>query len=141
VATIHRNGEPCSTRMRDMGVGCPAAHTQSLVGTKWVRQMEVLLTSAPIAERSGMQTSLRQTESVSMQCPNGCAAPMVRTSGERLFHDREGRALVVTNLALNVCPDCGQESMPLESARTVERTLQDGTSPAGLYVIPPHGVA
>jgi len=41
--------------------------------------------------------------------------------------------MLLTNLLMNVCVDCGQESMPLESARTVEAALQGKMTPTGRF--------
>lgn len=33
----------------------------------------------------------------------------------------------------NVCPECGQESMPLKSARIVEKILNEEVEPVGQF--------
>ena len=68
-----------------------------------------------------------------MQCPNGCDTPMRQERGERFVRGRSGEPLLIANLLTNVCPECGQESMPLESARTVERALQGMMTPTGRF--------
>lgn len=76
-----------------------------------------------------------------MQCPNGCSRPMRRNTGVRLLHNGNHDPIIVTNLAMNVCPDCGQESMPLESARIVERALKGELAPTGQFTAPMFEVA
>jgi len=66
---------------------------------------------------------------------------MRRMAEERLLHSGEGDPIIVSNLVMNVCPDCGQESMPLESARTVERALRGEMAPTGQFTAPLFEVA
>ena len=68
-----------------------------------------------------------------MQCPNGCETPMKQERRERFVRGRSGEPLLLANLLMNVCPECGQESMPLESARTVEAALQGEMAPTGRF--------
>jgi hypothetical protein len=58
---------------------------------------------------------------------------MRQERGERFVRGRSGEPLLIANLLMNVCPECGQESMPLESARTVERALQGMMTPTGRF--------
>ena len=67
-----------------------------------------------------------------MQCPNGCLSPMEERKAEKIFH-RDGEPLVVSDLTMYVCPDCGQESMPLASARLVEDILNGIVKPSGKF--------
>ena len=76
-----------------------------------------------------------------MQCPNGCSRPMRQIAGERLLHDGNRDPIIVANLTMDVCPDCGQESMPLESARIVERALKGEMAPTGQFTAPMFEVA
>ena len=71
-----------------------------------------------------------------MQCPNGCSSPMRRIAEERLLHNGEGDPIVVRNLVMNVCPEWGQESMPLDSAKIVERALRGEMAPTGQFTAP-----
>ena len=57
-----------------------------------------------------------------MQCPNGCLIPMEEIKQDKIFY-RNGEPIVITDLTMYVCPNCGQESMPLSSARLVEDVL------------------
>jgi YgiT-type zinc finger domain-containing protein len=62
---------------------------------------------------------------------------------EKIFH-RNGEPIVISDLIMYVCPDCGQESMPLSSARIVEDILKGKVKPSGkftaeLYEISPIG--
>ncbi len=47
-----------------------------------------------------------------MQCPNGCPSPMEERKEEKIFN-RKGEPIVISDLIMYVCPECGQESMPL----------------------------
>lgn len=67
-----------------------------------------------------------------MQCPNGCLYPMEERKEEKIFH-RNGESIVVSGLIMYVCPDCGQESMPLSSARIVEGILNGRVKPSGRF--------
>lgn len=67
-----------------------------------------------------------------MDCPNGCAVPMKQVKVERIFY-RDGKPIVIQNLTMNVCPECGQESMPLKSARMVEDILNGKIKPIGQF--------
>lgn len=67
-----------------------------------------------------------------MQCPNGCSAAMQTKRVKRIF-DRNRKPIVVDKLTLHVCPECGQESMPLKSARAVEKILKGRVAPVGQF--------
>ncbi len=67
-----------------------------------------------------------------MQCPNGCLTPMVEKKEEKIFH-RNGEPLVISDLTMYVCPNCGQESMSLSSARIVEDILNGKVKPSGEF--------
>ncbi|MBI3922442.1 MAG: hypothetical protein HY318_13555 [Armatimonadetes bacterium] len=60
---------------------------------------------------------------------------------ERLVHDGEGQPLVMVNLLMNVCWECGQESMPLESARAVEGALRGEMASTRQFVAPMYEMA
>lgn len=67
-----------------------------------------------------------------MQCPNGCLFPMEERKEERIFH-RAGESIVVSDLTMYVCKNCGQESMPLSSAKIVEDILNGKIKPSGKF--------
>ncbi len=67
-----------------------------------------------------------------MECPNGCLSSMEERKREKLFH-RNGEPIVISDLTMYVCPDCGQESMPLSSARIVEDILKGIVKPSGRF--------
>ena len=67
-----------------------------------------------------------------MDCPNGCVVPMKQVKVERIFY-KNGIPIVIRNLIMNVCTECGQESMPLKSARAVEDILSGKIKPSGLF--------
>jgi YgiT-type zinc finger domain-containing protein len=52
---------------------------------------------------------------------------------EKIFH-RNGEPIVISDLIMYVCPDCGQESMPLSSARIVEDILNGKVKPSGKFI-------
>lgn len=62
------------------------------------------------------------------QCPNGCAPPMEARRLDTVFRRHEEYVLI-TNLLMYVCEECGQERMPSVSARLVEAVL-NGKIPA-----------
>ena len=68
-----------------------------------------------------------------MQCPNGCSIPMEEIKQDKIFY-RNGEPIVITDLTMYVCPNCGQESMPLSSARLVEDVLNGKVKPTGQFV-------
>ena len=68
-----------------------------------------------------------------MQCPNGCLIPMEEIKQDKIFY-RNGEPIVITDLTMYVCPNCGQESMPLSSARLVEDVLNGKMKPSGKFV-------
>lgn len=68
-----------------------------------------------------------------MQCPNGCSSSMEERKVEKIFY-RNGEPIVIADLAMYVCPNCGQESMPLSSARIIENILVNGKAkPSGRF--------
>lgn len=67
-----------------------------------------------------------------MQCPNGCPSPMEEKKGEKIFY-RNGEPIVISDLVMYVCPDCGLEPMPLSSARIVEDILNGKVKPSGKF--------
>ncbi len=67
-----------------------------------------------------------------MQCPNGCLAAMVEDRVEKIFH-RNHEPIVISDLRMFVCAECGQESMPLETARNVEDILNGRKTPSGKF--------
>lgn len=68
-----------------------------------------------------------------MQCPNGCKKPMEKIKEDKIFY-RNGEPIVITDLVMYVCETCGQESMPLASARIVEDVLNGKVNPSGKFV-------
>ncbi|MBM3238876.1 YgiT-type zinc finger protein [Candidatus Poribacteria bacterium] len=68
-----------------------------------------------------------------MDCPNGCVVPMKQIKVERIFYRENGEPIVIRNLTMNVCPECGQESMPLKSARIVEDILNGKVESIGQF--------
>jgi len=51
---------------------------------------------------------------------------------EKIFH-RGNHPVVICDLEIHVCPSCGQESIPLNSARMIERILQGKAKPSGQF--------
>ncbi|MBI4771693.1 MAG: hypothetical protein HY784_15090 [Chloroflexi bacterium] len=54
---------------------------------------------------------------------------------ERIFH-RGNEPIVIRDLELHVCPECGCEAMPLQSARIVENVLSGVIEPIGQFSAP-----
>lgn len=67
-----------------------------------------------------------------MQCPNGCASPMEERKKGKIFYRNE-EPVVISDLTMYVCPNCGQESMPLSSARIVEDILNGKVKSSGKF--------
>ena len=70
-----------------------------------------------------------------IECPNGCGVMMKSTRVERIFH-RDDEPVVIRDLEMYVCPECGCESMPLKSARIVENVLNRQLEPIGEFSAP-----
>lgn len=70
-----------------------------------------------------------------MMCPNGCSATMNTVYIERIFY-RNHEPIVIRDLKMYICPECGCEAMPLSSARAVERVLNGQIEPAGQFSAP-----
>ena len=68
-----------------------------------------------------------------MQCPNDCSTPMEKIKQDKIFY-RNGEPIVITDLTMYICPNCGQESMPLASARVVEDVLNGKVKQSGKFV-------
>ena len=59
--------------------------------------------------------------------------PMEEIKEDKIFY-RNGDPIVITDLTMYMCPNCGQESMPLSSARLVEDVLNGKIKSAGKFV-------
>jgi len=70
-----------------------------------------------------------------MECPNGCSVSMTSVRVERIFY-RASRPIVIRDLEMYICPECGCESMPLRSARIVESVLNGQLEPIGQFSAP-----
>ena len=70
-----------------------------------------------------------------MDCPNGCRSPVQTMRVERIFR-RAGQPVVIRELEMYVCQECGSESMPLRSARIVEQVLNGEMEPTGEFCAP-----
>jgi len=70
-----------------------------------------------------------------MECPNGCSTLMETAFVERIYY-RAGKPIVIRGLEVNVCPECGSESLPLRSARLIETVLTGHMEPTGLFSAP-----
>ena len=67
-----------------------------------------------------------------MQCPNGCSTPMVEKKKKKIFY-RNGEPIVVSDLMIYECSECGQEAIPLPSTRIVEDILNGKIQPSGKF--------
>jgi len=67
-----------------------------------------------------------------LQCPNDCDSPMEERKMAKIFYHND-EPIVIADLVMYVCPDCGQESMPLSSARIVENILNGKAKPSGRF--------
>jgi hypothetical protein len=75
-----------------------------------------------------------------MECPNGCRAPMKTVRMARIFQRADG-PVVIRDLEMYACDECGAESMPLHSARIVELVLTGQLQPAGEFCAPAYEMA
>jgi hypothetical protein len=82
-----------------------------------------------------LRSPSRQTGDNLMQCPNGCFTPMKTRFVKRIFYRRK-EPIVIRDLEINVCEECGMESLPLRSAQMVERILSGQVEPVGEFVAP-----
>ena len=57
---------------------------------------------------------------------------MKKGKEEKIFY-RNGKPIVISELTIHICPNCGQESMPLSSARIVEDVLNGKHEPSGKF--------
>jgi hypothetical protein len=70
-----------------------------------------------------------------MECPNGCDQEMEIVRVERIFY-LKNKPIVIRDLEMYVCSECGCEAMPLKSARIVEDALKGKLQPVGLFSAP-----
>ena len=70
-----------------------------------------------------------------MECPNGCAASMETVRVARIFY-RAAEPVVIRDLEMYVCAECGCESLPLKSARIVVNVLNGRVEPIGQFSAP-----
>jgi len=70
-----------------------------------------------------------------IECPNGCLTSMKTAKVERIYY-RAGKPVVIRGLEVYACPECGCESLPLRSARLVEKVLNGYVEPTGLFSAP-----
>ncbi len=67
-----------------------------------------------------------------MECPNGCKVPMQEKKVEKIFH-RNNKPIVIGDLNIYQCMECGHESIPVSSAKTVEGILKGNMKPSGQF--------
>ena len=65
-----------------------------------------------------------------MECPNGCLVFMKTVRVERILY-RAGEPVVIRDLDVYVCSECGCKSTPLKSAQIVENILSGQIEPTG----------
>ena len=70
-----------------------------------------------------------------MGCPHGCPVPMKTAWVERIYY-RAGKPVVIRGLEVYECLECGFESLPIRSARLVEKVLNGYLEPTGLFSAP-----
>ncbi|MBS1248979.1 MAG: hypothetical protein MAG431_00550 [Chloroflexi bacterium] len=70
-----------------------------------------------------------------MQCPNVCSASMETALVTRIFY-RDAEPVVIRDLKMNVCSECGYETLPLKSARIVENVFNNRIEPVGNFSAP-----
>ncbi len=56
-------------------------------------------------------------------CPNGCQLSMEEERIDKVFHRDNGEYVLITNLLVYTCPNCGEQRVPDESAKIVEDVL------------------
>ncbi len=70
-----------------------------------------------------------------MKCPNGCHVRMEAEKVERLYH-KDGEPIVIRDLLIEVCPECGQEAIPLASMRIVDTIIKGKSQAVGTLEAP-----
>lgn len=68
-----------------------------------------------------------------MQCPNGCSELMSKKRIDQIFY-RDNTPIVISDLTVFVCSNCGHISMPLVSAKKVEEILNGNKTPTGKFI-------
>ena len=68
-----------------------------------------------------------------MQCPNGCPEAMYEKRIDQIYY-RDNIPIVISDLTVYVCSDCGHISMPLASAKKVEEILNGNKKPSGKFI-------
>lgn len=58
-----------------------------------------------------------------MNCPNACQVEMESKKVEKLYH-KDGERFIVKDLMILVCPECGQEAIPLSSMKIIDSIIQ-----------------
>ena len=65
-----------------------------------------------------------------MNCPNGCKTEPEIQSIQKLFL-KDGKPIIIQNLQVKVCPECGQEMIPLATMRVIEKVLNGEIAASG----------
>ncbi len=52
-------------------------------------------------------------------CPNACPVKMEERRVERLYH-KDNKRIIIKGLVIMVCPECGQEVIPLSSMKRID---------------------
>ena len=58
-----------------------------------------------------------------MNCPNGCNCTLQLQKVEKLY-PYNGERIIIRDLEIKVCPECGQETIPLSSMKIIESILE-----------------
>ena len=67
-----------------------------------------------------------------MECPNGCSLPMKKRKIDKIFY-RNSEPIIISDLTVNICPTCEHESIPLSSAKIIEKVLNGKVEPSGRF--------
>ena len=54
-----------------------------------------------------------------MSCPNGCKTDMDEIKKNHLYF-KNNKPILVKDLLTKICPECGQEALPLNSMRIID---------------------
>ena len=57
-----------------------------------------------------------------MKCPNGCKTEMKMKAVDKLYYI-DNRPIIIKDLSVKMCEECGQETVPIQSVRSIENIL------------------
>jgi len=74
-----------------------------------------------------------------MNCPNACNVEMESKKVEKLYH-KDGKRFIIKDLIILICPECGEEAIPLSSMKIVDSIIQGKMEASELVEAPVYKV-